>query len=100
MVGEEPFDRSDLLRGGRVQGKAHIDDASMSVPMLEDQFPEIAVTRDEDSVLSDGNGQHFVIWKAGGMILADPGCVVADAVQKDADPGLSTLVEQESRQRA
>jgi hypothetical protein len=43
MVRQESFDRSNLLIGGRVQGKAPIDDASMSMQMLEDQFPEIAV---------------------------------------------------------
>jgi hypothetical protein len=68
----------------------------LSVQMLEDQFPEIAVIRDEDSLLSNGDRQDFVIWKAGRVVLADSSCVVADAVQKNADPGLGALVEQES----
>src|SRR5262249_38685001 len=68
--------------------------------LAKDQISEITIIGDENPVLSHGNGQDFLIREPRRMIASNSGCVVSLTVEKDADSGLSTLVEQKSHRGA
>jgi hypothetical protein len=64
VVGEHMVNPVDLRVKLRMLSKAQEDDTRMRMLSDKDEFPEVSVIGDEDSLLSMGNRQNFWVGKA------------------------------------
>ena len=67
----------------------------MGEPLMEDQLPEIAVSNQQNALLSPGDGKNLLISEAVRVIPGDSCNIMATLTKMSDQPEIGTLVEQE-----
>lgn len=69
------------------------NDAGMRLALPKDELAKIAVVGDEDAALTTGNSEHVGVPHAVGMVVANPRCIMAQAMEIRNQPGVGALIE-------
>jgi hypothetical protein len=78
-------------KGG--SGEAKEDNPGMRKPLVEDEFSEIAVGNDQDTLLFPGKGKNIRIRKAGRVVARDRHNVMAKAAKVGNEAKVRALVK-------
>ena len=100
MRRQQAIETGDLLISGRIEWEPEVDHTSVRLSLSKDQVTEVTIVGDQDSALGDGDGQDFVVWQSGWVVLADSGRVISTADEKRSDSRLGTLIQQEPHRAA
>lgn len=66
----------------------------MRVIVAEDEVAEIAVVGDEDTSLSAGNGEHFLVAERARVVVGDCGNIVAQTGKEGGKAKLRARIEE------
>lgn len=72
----------------------------MRLAARKDEFAEVAVGCDQDSAIALRDGENLLVRQTRRVVSADPGCVVAKALEMGSEPGIGALVEDKPHDRA